>query len=274
MEIEDVYHFAKQFSSESHGRTDYHKEEHFIKGQDDDEFVPLKYLGKVLKKQVDLRTLQHLGFVVESFELVMISGFQQWYETQFSRKLTQKHLKDVTICHMPNNMKILKTLEAVNESYEILRHEKILINAKKLPVQIGEWYCKCIFGLIQKKSTSQRGFDFYHKEKRVEVKIHWGDISSPKGVKLRKSLVELSDFCIVMYVAKNLTIREVCFLDSEFVLRKFSGKGHTLFLKDSDLGPYFFTRSGKHYDKVVNKNALLKFASPTMAMKIASELQA
>ena len=61
--------------------------------------------------------------------------------------------------------------------------------------------------------------------KRIEVKVHWNDQSSPKGVKIKKSLVELSDYCVIIYLAANLMIREICFLDSEFVLRKFADKG-------------------------------------------------
>ena len=56
--------------------------------------------------------------------------------------------------------------------------------------------------------------------------MHWSDASSPKGVKVKKSLVDLSDYLIVVYIANNFMIRELCFLDSSFVPRKFSGKGH------------------------------------------------
>ena len=106
----------------------------------------------------------------------------------------------------------------------------------------------------------------------VEVKVDFHDATSPKGVKIKKSLAELSDYVIIMYVAKNFTIRDVLFLDSEFVLRKFDTKGHTIFLKDQDVQNYFFSRSDKHYDKVVNKSALLRFASPQLAMKLEDKL--
>jgi hypothetical protein len=109
--------------------------------------------------------------------------------------------------------------------------------------------------------------------KVVEVKVHWHDSTSPKGVKIKKSLAELSDYCIIMYVAKNFTIRDILFLDSEFILRKFDTKGHTIFLKDQDVASYFFSKSDKHFDKVVNKTALLKFASPTLALKLEDRLK-
>jgi len=50
-----------------------------------------------------------------------------------------------------------------------------------------------------------------------------------------------------MYVSKNFMIREMLLLDSDFVMRKFAAKGHTIFLKDSDIASYFFSRSNKHY---------------------------
>jgi hypothetical protein len=148
------------------------------------------------------------------------------------------------------------------------------VNGKNLPVQLGEWYAKIIFGLHQVKSSSQRGFDFKTEGgKTVEVRVHWHDMTSPKGVKVKKSLIELSDYCIIMYVSKNFTIRDILFLDSEFVLRKFDAKGHTIFLKDQDVHNYFFSKSDKHYDKVANKMALLQFATPNLAMKIEDRLQ-
>ena len=80
--------------------------------------------------------------------------------------------------------------------------------------------------------------------------------------------MELSDHCILIYIARNFMIREICFLDSSFILRKFGGKGHTIFLKDSDVSQYFFSKSDKHYAKVVNTSALLKYSNPTLAMKL------
>ena len=103
--------------------------------------------------------------------------------------------------------------------------------------------------------------------KKVEVKVHRSDTSSIKGAKIKKSLVELSDYTIVMYVATNLRIRNVLLLDSEFVVRKFSSKGHNL-LKDVDVHGYFFTKSNKQFDKIINRSLLMKFATPNFAMKL------
>jgi enoyl-[acyl-carrier-protein] reductase (NADH) len=108
--------------------------------------------------------------------------------------------------------------------------------------------------------------------KRVEIQVEWSDASSPKGVKIKKTLVDLSDYCIIIYVAKNFMIREVCFLDSEYISRKFSNKGHTIFLKDSDVSSYFFSKSSKHFDKIINPITFLKYASPNLAMKLSEKL--
>ena len=48
----------------------------------------------------------------------------------------------------------------------------------------------------------------------------------------------------------NFKIREICILDSDFIIRKISGKGHTIFLKDVDIAQYFFSKSSKHIGKV------------------------
>lgn len=269
----NVSKLVEEFSKGVHGNTDYYKDPIFIVGVDKENFAPLGFLNKSLD-EITLNSLQKDGYVLESLELTEIASFKPWYEKQFSRKLTRKSQREISILHRPDTKMIFDTIETVNKCYEVLRNTKILLNSEKLPVQVGEWYCKSIFGLNQMKSSSQRGFDFYFDDKRVEVKVHWGDISSPKGVKLRKSLVELSDYTVIIYVGLNLMIREICFLDSDYVIRKFSGKGHTLFLKDSEMTPYFFTRSDKHYDKVINKSALLRFCNPTFAMKVAEKLQA
>jgi hypothetical protein len=269
MDFEKLYQEITVFSKETHGSSDYDKDHFFVKGEKEDEFAPLTYLSKKIEEIDNNESFLKKGFLLDSYDLFGGSKFQEWFERQFSRKLTRPLAKKIYILELPNNKQIFDAIETVNKGYEVLRAQQILMNGKNLPVQLGEWYAKAIFGLQQKKSTSQRGFDFYLAGKRVEVKIHWSDLSSPKGVKLRKSLVELSDYCIVMYVARNFMIREVCFLDSEFVLRKFSGKGHTIFLKDPDISGYFFSRSSKHLNKVMNSSALLKYSNPTLAMKIA-----
>ncbi|MBT7610432.1 MAG: hypothetical protein HN576_11795 [Bacteriovoracaceae bacterium] len=258
-----------EFNKESHGSSTYDQDSIYIVGQNQNEFAPLNFIKKKVEGLTHVGELLSTGFVSESLDLFENSNFSKWFELQFSKKLTRKKVKTITILNEPDNKVIFEAISNVNTAYQTLREMQILLNGKNLPIQLGEWYAKCIFGLLQKKSTSQRGFDFLLDNKRVEVKINWADTSSPKGIKLRKSLVELSDYCIIIYIAKNFMIREICFLDSAFVVRKFAGKGHTLFLKDVDLNPYFFSKSAKHVEKVANSTSLLKYATPNLAMKIA-----
>lgn len=254
------------FNASTHGSTDYFQDEVYVM-VDETTYAPISYLKKKIEG-LKAEKLIESGYIYDSFELIAVEKFQDWYEKQFARKLKRVQAKKILFLHLPDNKKIFDVIETVNSCYEILRDQKILFNGKKLPVQLGEWYTKCIFGLMQEKSTSQRGFDFLLGDKRVEVKVQWGDSTSPKGVKLKKALVDLSDFVIIIYIARNLMIREVCFLDSAYVSRKFSNKGHTVFLKDSDISTYFFSKSAKHKDKVVNSNSLMKYSLPSFAMKL------
>lgn len=271
MIVKDVFEAIAHFSSTPHGSSDFHENEVYLIGEKSTDFAPLTYLEKKIEKLIP--SLVKEGFMYDSFDLFAPDIFKSWYEKQFSRKLKRSFSKRILFFHLPDNKAIFDSIETVNKNYEILASQKVLMNNKKLPVQLGEWYAKSIFGLQQRKSTSQKGFDFYLSGVRVEIKVHWGDQSSPKGIKLRKSLVELSEFSIVIYVAKNFMIREICFLDSKFVLRKFSGKGHTIFLKDADVSSYFFCRSSKHYGKVLCPSTLLKYSSPVLAMKLAEHFK-
>jgi hypothetical protein len=273
MDLELLNREISKFSKESHGSSNYHQDELFVMGRGSGEFAPLKYLVKKVEGAVDAHSLVKLGFIHDSYELFEIETFAPWFEKQFSRKLLRKHARLVSILHLPDTKTALATIEAVNRCYETLRQEQILFNNKNLPVQLGEWYAKFIFGLQQKKSTSQRGFDFYVDSSRVEVRVQWGDLPSPKGVKIRKSMAELSKHAVIIYLANNFMIREVCYLDCDFILRKFSCKGHTIFLKDGDIESYFFSKSSKHFDKVVNSGLLLQFANPALAIKLAEKFE-
>ncbi len=264
---------AKNFSSSSHGSSDFWKEEIFVRGDNDNEFVPLSYVQKKHEEINSIGDLQAEGYVYSSLTFLELKSFEDWYEKLFHKKLDAKSKKSIGIIHRPDSKKIFEAVEIVNQVYQILKDHKVLVNGKNLPIQLGEWYAKVILGLKQIKSSSQRGFDFYTDNgKKVEVKIHWQDQTSPKGVKLKKSLVEMSDFTVIMYVAKNFMIRDILLLDSDFVTRKFGGKGHTIFLKDSDVSGYFFSKSDKHYSKIKNQSSLLRFASPGLAMKIDTKI--
>lgn len=275
MDIQKLNEEIALFSSSTHGSTDYDKDEFFVMSEDRKDFAPFKYIQKKIPDCKEINSLLKLGFVYDSFELSNNENFPIWFEKQFSKKLLRRDAKKISIVYVPNNKLILDQIGLINRSYEVLSAEQILLNGKNLPTQLGEWYAKCIFGLKQVKSTSQRGFDFVMGDgKRVEIQVEWSDASSPKGVKIKQTLVDLSDYCIIMYVAKNFMIREVCFLDSDFVSRKFSSKGHTIFLKDSDVSSYFFSKSSKHFDKIINPITFLKYSSPNLAMKLSEKLSA
>lgn len=266
---EKIIEMAERFSSESHGSSSFDKETVFIRGNSDDSYVPWAFVKKNNSEVKELNDLLAEGYVYSGQDFLESSGFEKWYQNQFGRKLSQKEKKPIGIVHIPDTKKVFEAVEIVSQVFQILKDSKVLINGKNLPIQLGEWYAKIIFGLHQMKSSSQRGFDFVLEDKKhVEVKIHWQDVTSPKGVKIKKSLLELSDYCIVMYVAKNFMIRDILFLDSAYILRKYGTKGHTIFLKDTDVAGYFFSKSDKHFDKIVNKSALLKFSSPNFAMKL------
>ncbi|MFZ4712531.1 MAG: hypothetical protein ACOYL6_02355 [Bacteriovoracaceae bacterium] len=263
-----IFELARAFTAEPHGNSDYDKDEVFVMGEKANIYVPLSFIQKNLKEIATVKDLQALGFNFSSFDFLEEPDFETWYETQFTKKVKIKMGKSMAIMHLPDEAEIFNVVEEAGRVYDKFRDAFIVVNSKNLPVQLGEWYAKNIFGLKQIKSTSQRGFDFKLGDRNVEVKVHWADKSSPKGVKIKKSLIELSDFCIVLYVARNLLIRDICFLDSEYILRKLSDKGHTVFLKDQDIASYFFSRSAKHFDKVVNRNMLMKFSTPQFAMKL------
>lgn len=264
---------AAEFSGASHGSSEYWKDKIFVRGISDEEFVPLTFLVKKETSVENLKKLQENGYVFSSLNYLELPRFDKWYQARFNKKLAAKQRKSIGIVHYPDTTKIFEAVEIVNQVYSILKNYKVLVNGKNLPIQLGEWYAKSIFGLKQVKSTSQRGFDFYSEDdKKVEVKVHWHDITSLKGVKLKKSLIEMSDLTIIMYVSKNFMIRDILLLDSDFVIRKFAGKGHTIFLKDSDVSTYFFSKSSKHYDRITNKKALLQFTTPALAMKLDENL--
>jgi hypothetical protein len=272
MEKTDVFTLVTEFSGETHGRTDYGKELIFIRGNKPNEYAPLRFIAKKVEQITDDKSLLKIGFVYCSYEHSDQENFHLWFEHQFQRKLTSKTSRDIKILYHPDHVAIFNSLEVVYKQYEILKEAEILINGKNLPVQLGEWYAKGIFGLQQLKSTSQRGFDFDLEGKKIEVKVHWSDQVSAKGIKIKRTSLELSDHLILIYIGSNFLIRDICFLDSDFVSRKFQNKGHSVFLKDVEISSYFFSKSDKHFDKVVNKNALMKFANPSLAVKLASRV--
>lgn len=268
-----IFAVAKEFSATSHGSSSYDLETLYVMGESENEFVPLSYLIKKVTNVTTMRDLQVIGFTFSSASFIDLESFSEWYKKQFGKKFTQKHFTQMGILHYPPENKILKIVEEVSKCYSALKTEHVINNGKNLPVQLAEWYAKIIFGLKQVKSTSQRGFDFYSDDgKKIEVMVDWNDRSSPKGAKLKKALVEISDSCIIIYINSMFLIRDILYLDSEFIMRKYADKGHTIFLKDNVVSEYFFSFSGKHHDKIISKSTLLNFAAPSLKAKIESRL--
>jgi hypothetical protein len=268
MNLTELNAKIREFTKDSHGNTDYYRDNLFVVGEKNTEFCPFGYLSKKVENLKDSSQLLKEGYIYDSLNMYGPEHFHPWFEKQFSRKFSRTFLKNISVLHRPGDKIVFDSIESIHKNFEILRNHRVILNGKNIPVQLGEWYAKNIFGLRQVKSASQRGFDFYLGEKRVEIKVAWSDLPSPKGVKIRKSMVDLSEHCIIIYLNLSFMIREICFLDSSFIARKFSGKGHTIFLKDSDLSGYFFSKSSHHSKKVININSMMRYATPQLAIKL------
>ena len=272
MDITKIYGRIKEFSQKHHGHSSYSKENTFVKGQGRGEYAPFKFLVKKINDLSNAKQLDSVGMICDSLAFTGDDQFIDWFQRQFTRQFTNRMLKNIVLWRAPRIKPLSDCINQLCLSYEFLRKEKILINGKNLPTQLGEWYAKCIFNLDQRKTASQRGFDFFLEGKRIEVKIHRADKVSLKGIKIRKSLVDLSEYIMIIYLGRDLKIQEICLLDSKFVMRKFSTKGHTIFLKEEDISPYFFGLSPKHIDKVARKSLFVRFLSTDFTMKIADHL--
>lgn len=273
MKLQEIEDQINLFSASGHGNSDYYKDDIFVRGGSEGHFIPWKYLTKKITGLNDVKQLLSLGLTLDSLELIAFDDFAPWYKHQFARVLKRSDAKKVFILHRAHENIVWEAIAGIHKGYELLKKEHIILNGKNLPIQLGEWYVKNIFGLTQQKSPSQRNFDFYMEGKRVEVKVFFGDVPTPKGVKIKKSLVQLSQYTIIAYLSSNFMLRELCFLDSEYVLRKFSAKGHTIFLKESEVMSYFFSKSNKHCSRVVNAQILMKYSVPTFAMKLAEHFE-
>ena len=264
---EKLKKYIQEYNSKKHGSSDHSSASQFIVNENN--YAPLANFLKTEKLKLD--DILNLGYAHSSLEVFPNESFEKWYKGQYSKEITPTLRKKMAIYYQPKQLEIFNAVEKISECYKVFREHDVLINRKKLPVQLGEWYAKIIFGLEQNKSTSQRGFDFYLDGKRIEVQVSWGDKSNIKGIKFRKSLVEMSEYCILVFLSDNLMVRDICFLDSPFVLRKYGSKGHFIFLKETEIKQYNFSQSNKQQDKVKNVPAMLRFAGPVFAMR-ASEI--
>ncbi len=129
---------VKEFCTSSHGSTDYWKEEVYVRGVDDDSFIPLANLIKKHEEVKSIGNLQTEGYVYSSLAFLEMKSFDSWYQKQFNKKLTQKAKKSIGIIHFPDRTEIFKAVEIVDQVYQILKDHKVLVNGKNLPVQLGE----------------------------------------------------------------------------------------------------------------------------------------
>lgn len=273
--IEEIENLIELFSESNHGSSNYGEDSYFVETtlNKREVFIPFSFLKKKSNKIQSINDLLTNSYTF-SFENISDNpNFVKWYEKSFAKKINTKRNKESKILYVPKYKEILDSLDAINRGYNVLREQQVLINNKKLAVQLGEWYSKMIFGLNQEKSTSQRGFDFYLDDNKVEVKVNWSERALPKGIKIKKSLVELSNFTVFIFVNSSFLIRDICLLDSDYIIRKFSSKGHTIFLKEIEISNYMFSKSNKHFDKIKNKDVMLRYASPNFSEKFGAVME-
>ena len=151
---EKIDELAKEVSSKTQGSSDFWKDDVYVIGSNENEFIPYSYIEKKIDSVKSITNLQASGYAVSSLTYLELDGFDHWYHEAFNRKLTQKLKKEIQIIHYPDSKKIFEAVEIVDQVYRILKDHKVIVNGKNLPIQLGEWYAKSILGLYQKKSSS------------------------------------------------------------------------------------------------------------------------
>jgi hypothetical protein len=263
----DITELISLYSSGSHGIS---KEKIFVANPSKNEFAPLGLILKKIDGLHEVEDLVRIGYSYLSIEIDDYPAFNEWFFKQFSLKLTGKLKKDLYVLYPSDDQIVLNTLSKMDFLYQILHKEKVLLNNKHLTTQLGEWYARAIFGIIPKKSISVRGFDFFLENIPVEIKVAWPEKTSPKGIRILKSSMENSTFLIIIYLTRNFLIRDILFLDSKQYLFNLDVRGETIFVKESSIKKFLFSKSDYFFDRVVNSNALLKFATPTLAIKLGN----
>jgi hypothetical protein len=276
MEDQQLQKLIEEFCQETHGSSNYNQETLFLAGVEPGQFVPINYLKKKTKNLELESQLVEQGYIYGNYEFWEKSDFREWYEQQFGHKLPIKATKTINFLYKNNTDLILHSIDKIHEIYLQLNDQKIIINSKNFPIQLGEWYVKSIFGLKQVKSTAQKGFDFLMDGDAVEIKVNWkihsSERPSPKGLKIKKSLVGLAQSCIFIFLSQDFRIKDLCLLQSDFLLKRFPTKGHTLFIKELEIAPFLLSRSDKYLVKLKNKKTLLLFSSPQLKQKLLNRI--
>lgn len=120
MDIQKLNEEIHLFSLETHGSTDYDKEENFVMGNDPTEFAPLRFLQKKFPELKDVSSVLKLGYVFDSLELSNNEKFSEWYEKQFLKKLPRSTARKISLIYVPNNKLIFDQIQVVHKAYEIL----------------------------------------------------------------------------------------------------------------------------------------------------------
>ena len=89
MENEELFKVVKEFSSQTHGSTDYHLEELFIQGRHEDEFAPFKAICKKIEWLEKKEQLLKEGFIIDSIDLFGEEQFAAWYEKTIFQKISK-----------------------------------------------------------------------------------------------------------------------------------------------------------------------------------------
>ena len=80
MNLEVLNREIEDFNKETHGSTDYDKDEIYVMGESPSVFTPLKYLIKKIEGLSSARDLLKLGLVHDTYDLFEYDHFPKWFE--------------------------------------------------------------------------------------------------------------------------------------------------------------------------------------------------
>ena len=66
------------FCSESHGSSDYWKDNFYVRGKDDNEFIPFRAVVKKDDSINEIAQLQKEGYVMSSLNYLELKSFDDW----------------------------------------------------------------------------------------------------------------------------------------------------------------------------------------------------
>jgi hypothetical protein len=81
-----VFELAQKFSEATHGSSDYDKDQIYVRGNSDREYIPLTFLQKEMPELEEISKLKAEGFVFSSYDFLELNEFDQWYQAQFNKR--------------------------------------------------------------------------------------------------------------------------------------------------------------------------------------------